>query len=198
MILLLYNVIEISTAGIKMNELECKLKINSSEEIICSINALEALYQGKVHEKNWVFERDGELFAQEMLLRLRVLDDNKWGILTHKAPAEQLHYKCKKETETKVEDAEKMQSILLALNYRPEWFYEKHRSKWIYKDCEIVLDIMPVLGAYIEIEGKTEEEIDSILTNLGLNREDNIAASYRQIWREYCLKENIEFCDWKF
>ncbi len=179
------------------HEIECKIRLNAPLDE--NIDSLGAQYHGKVHEKNWVFEKAGELFESGQLLRLRVTDDNCWGIVTHKALAQgEGVYKKRIETEVRVDNADNLRRIFTSLGYREDWFYEKFRQSWVLDRCEIVIDTMPELGQFIEIEADSEDEISAIINNLGLDINDNTKSSYRQIWREYCLSQGRDFCDWRF
>lgn len=181
-----------------MYELECKLKIDSPEEIAYRLNNLGAVSHHEVFERNWIFDRNGELKQKLELLRLRILDDNTWGILTHKCPAPEKTYKCRIETETRVENAQNARLILESLGYTAEWYYEKRRNSWNYGGGEIVIDELPRLGFFIEIEAESEDVIDELLLALGLNKRDNLKSNYRQLWLSYCKKHHHPFTDWKF
>lgn len=181
-----------------MRELECKLKLNEPARVIEKLTTLGAEYHGEVYEHNRIYDRNGELAAQQELLRLRVLDSHTWGILTHKRPTVENTYKCRIETETKVESAENMRLILESLGYQQDWFYEKKRRSWTLADCEIVIDLLPVLGHYIEIEAEDEWSIDRRLVQLGLDRKENLKINYRQIWRDFCVSSGQAFGDWRF
>ena len=181
-----------------MRELECKLKLEEPEGVVARLAALGAVYHGEVHERNRVFDRAGELAARQELLRLRVTDDHAWGILTHKRPAPEKHYKCRVETETRVENAENTRIILESLGFEQDWFYEKKRQSWVLEGCELVIDRLPQLGYYLEIEAPDEPTIDRLLAELGLDRRQNLNTNYRQIWREHCERTGRDFKDWRF
>lgn len=181
-----------------MHEIECKLHLSAPNTIVGRLEKLGAEYHGEVFEKNWVFDRKGELGRKRELLRLRVTDENTWGILAHKRPATEGSYKVRVETETRVESAENTRTILESLGYKRDWYYEKRRRSWEYSGCEIVIDQMPRLGYFIEIEAQSDEIIDGLLKLLGLNKLDNLRSNYRQLWFNYCEVENLPFADWKF
>ena len=181
-----------------MYELECKLRLADPEGIAARLAGLGAEYHGAVFERNWVFDRKGELCRKSELLRLRVLDGNGWGVLTHKRPVEGTPYKCRIETETRVENAENARHIFESLGYAGEWYYEKRRRSWNLRGLEVVIDELPQLGFFLEIEAESAEAIDGLLAELGLRREENIMSNYRQLWCDYCAERNLPCTDWKF
>ncbi len=179
-------------------EIECKLHLESPATVITRLRELDAADRGEVYEKNWVFDRNGELQEQRALLRLRTHDDETCGLLTHKTPAQTGKFKSKHETETKVEDAANLRFILESLGYSINWYYEKKRHTFLIADMTVVLDTTPILGTFIEIEGRSDGEIEALLERLGLDINDNIMLSYPAIWDNHCQKNHMAFCDWKF
>ena len=56
------------------------------------------------------------------------------------------------EFETKIESAELVRKILLALNFKSLIVVDKIRKIWIYKDYEVAIDSVKNLGDFVEIE----------------------------------------------
>lgn len=136
-------------------------------------------------ETNIVYDRNGELFQANMLLRLRMTDH---GILTLKTPSpshETGSLKARLETECSIRQPAELHQILCALGYLPRLRYEKFRSIWKLADAKLFLDILP-FGHFLEIEG-TEASIADCCHALGLNPQNGLAASYHglhQAWRK--------------
>lgn len=179
-------------------EIECKLHLDNPEKVKELLTQLGAEDMGEVYEKNWVFEKDGNLRESRTLLRLRMHDDETAGIVTHKTPATEGRFKSRHETETVVENAANMRLIFESLGYTVDWYYEKKRHTYKYDGMSIVLDTTPELGVFIEIEGSNDEEIEILLGKIELDINDNIMESYPAIWRKNCQKQGCAFCDWKF
>lgn len=180
------------------HEIECKLRVEDAGGLIARLAEAGAADHGTVFERNEVFDRGGELTAKRELLRLRILDGQAWGIITHKRPAPEGDFKCRVETETRVESADAARTIFESLGYRCEWVYEKRRRSWCLGACEIVLDELPELGYFMEIEAPDEATIDGMLRTLGLARQADMKLNYRQIWRDHCARTGRGFCDWRF
>ena len=105
----------------------------------------------RTHESNTLYDLPGQkLRKRGELLRLR-----KYGtswLLTHKAKGKVARHKTRVETETRIENGEQFQKILLALGYLPSFRYEKFRAEWSDGKGHVVLDETPI-GFFGEIEG---------------------------------------------
>lgn len=181
-------------------EIEGKFKLNeiTREQLIAKLTLLGAEYLSEVFEQNWLFDRDDELRTRSEVLRLRVVDRQKCGILTHKKPLANTQYKARTEIECHSDSNENLRRILTALNYATVFYYEKKRRKWHYKNCEIVIDTLPQLGDFTEIEADNSAILDEMINKLSLPATENLSVSYLTIWREYCAKNNLVFSEWKF
>ncbi len=131
----------------------------------------------RTHEMNTLFDLPGHpLKNRGDLLRLRKYGES-W-VLTHKAKSKEKDgpHKTRVETETRVEDGEKMQAILRALQFEPSFRYEKFRAEWKGEQGHVVIDETPI-GNFAEIEGPAKW-IDSIAGKLGIQRGDYIKETY--------------------
>ena len=132
---------------------------------------------------NTLYDLPGAVLRQRgELLRLRKYGDG-WT-LTHKAPGLAGRHKTRVETETGVENGERMHGILSALGFAPSFQYEKFRSEWSDGTGHVVLDETPI-GNFGEIEGPPRW-IDRTARALGIAPSQYITDSYAQL-----------FADWK-
>lgn len=178
-------------------EIECKLAVNYPAEISAQLEELGATDHGQVHERNWVFDTpDRHYRDNNKLVRLR--QDSR-GRLTYKGPVvEGNDFRHREEVEVEVGDVETMRLILSRLGLEETWFYEKKRHTWEYRECEVVLDTLPELGDFIEVEGLGDGEISAVLTDLGLEKKNHIKGSYRDIFEEHCRREGSPMRDMSF
>src|SRR5947207_8972263 len=80
----------------------------------------------RTHEMNTLYDLPGQPLRQRgELLRLRRYG-KEWR-LTHKAKGTAGRHKMREETETKISDGKKMETILRALGFAPSFRYEKFR-----------------------------------------------------------------------
>jgi adenylate cyclase class 2 len=137
----------------------------------------------RTREINTLYDLPGAVLRQRgELLRLRKYGEG-WT-LTHKTPGRAGRHKSRIETETAVENGERMQGILAALGFAPSFRYEKFRSEWSDVSGHVVLDETPI-GNYGEIEGPPRW-IDRTARALGITPSQYITDSYAQL-----------FADWK-
>jgi adenylate cyclase class 2 len=131
----------------------------------------------RTREMNVLFDMPGNpLRKRGDLLRLR-----KYGeiwVLTHKARSKEKAgpHKVRVETETRVDDGEKMEAILRALRFAPTFRYEKFRSEWEGEKGHLLIDETPI-GNFAEIEGPGDW-IDSVASELGIRPADYITETY--------------------
>jgi adenylate cyclase class 2 len=168
------------------SEIEIKFRITDLASLVAALRQLGFKEMTpRTHEMNVLFDLPGQpLRARGEILRLR-----KYGeiwVLTHKARSKNDGgpHKSRIETETRVEDGEKMEDILRALQFEPSFRYEKFRAEWKGEQGHVVIDETPI-GNFGEIEGPPGW-IDSVAHRLGIRREDYITETYAAL-----------FFDWK-
>jgi len=164
------------------DEVEIKFRIADLDSLTTRLQEL-GLKQitPRTHEMNTLFDLPGRsLRAKGDLLRLRKYGDI-W-LLTHKAKAKNdaSPHKIRVENETRVEDGEKMEAILAALQFQPCFRYEKFRAEWQADRGHVVIDETPI-GNFAEIEGPSDW-IDSIARDLGVSPADYITEPYAALF----------------
>ena len=78
-------------------------------------------------------------------------------------------------------EGEKVHEQLLNQGLNPNEAAEKERRTFIYDDCEIVLDRLPFIGSFIEIEGPSEVSINKIVYLLDLSSCQVIRKNYGEL-----------------
>jgi len=180
-------------------ELECKIHVDDLEVIASRLRELGADEEGGYFERNWVYDRpDRSMRAEQMLLRLRDTGSGGDGLLTVKKPGNDARYKSREEVQVMVGDTETMREILSFLGYEETWYYEKYRDVWHYAGCEIVLDRLPEIGCYVEVEGGGGDEIERIILDMGLAPSNHIEKSYLELFACHCAATGRELCPMRF
>jgi len=160
------------------NETEIKFRITDLEGLRSQLRRLGfEEVTPCTHEMNALFDLPGRpLRARGDILRIRKYGES-W-VLTHKAKAagNSGPHKVRVETETRVEDGEKMEAILRGLQFEPVFRYEKFRAEWKDGEGHVVLDETPI-GNFGEIEG-TAEWIDKVAQDLGIGPSDYLTDTY--------------------
>jgi adenylate cyclase class 2 len=128
---------------------------------------------------------DHTLRASRSILRIRKYGEH-W-VLTHKClppgydPAER--HKHRRETETRVEDGEKLAAIFESLGYRRSFTYEKWRTEFGDGEGHCVIDETPI-GLFAELEGP-DPWIDRQTQALGLAPQDLSTMSYGRMFEQW-------------
>ena len=145
-------------------EIEKKYRLDEKRraEILEILKEFGATNAGEQFEENTIYG-GGVLDAQGSVLRVRRTDSKT--LLTYKRrTADQTAYKKQIEYETEVKDADAVEKIIDALEFKKVLIYEKRRRTFHLKNAEIVLDELP-FGEFMEIEGAVTaiKEIEMLL-----------------------------------
>lgn len=172
-------------------EIEAKVRLLSPDSLR-RLLAERGHRGGKtVRELNRLFDDAHEsLRARGAALRVREefsIDDGRpiRTLVTYKGPRSQSRLKRRPEMEVVVEAAEPLVAILQALGLRESFRYEKRRTAWHAGRCEVVIDELPHLGWFVEVEGPTENAVLECLADLGLAGEPLVRTDYIHLLAEY-------------
>ena len=171
-------------------EIEIKFCVHNIRALTRSLRAAGfQLATKRTHEMNTLYDLPGlPLGKRGEVLRLR-----KYGsgwLLTHKAKGTSRRHKSRVETETKVAEGAKMESILQALGFAPSFRYEKFRAEWSDGKGHVVVDETPV-GNFGEIEGP-ERWIDQTARVLKIEPADYITKSYTELFSDWKKKSGSQ------
>jgi adenylate cyclase class 2 len=166
-------------------EVEIKFRIANIDGLVARLRQLGFQHvTPRTHEMNTLFDLPGQpLRGRGDVLRLRQYGET-W-VLTHKtkSPSESGPHKTRIETETRVDNGEKMEAILRALQFAPSFRYEKFRAEWKGSNGHVVVDETPI-GTFGEIEGPPEW-IDSVARDLKIDRKDYITETYAGLFNSW-------------
>jgi adenylate cyclase class 2 len=162
------------------NEIEIKFRIENLPALTRALK--QAGFQQltrSTHEMNALYDLRGQkLRKRDELLRLRKYGET-W-VLTHKARGKAGRHKVRVELETRVENGQQMDAILLALGFAPTFRYEKYRAEWSDDRGHVVLDETPI-GSFGEIEGPSRW-IDRTARALGITPAHYITQTYAELF----------------
>ena len=177
---------------IQMIEIEVKHKVKNKTQLkkIRLKLKQKAVFRKKEKEINIVFDSiKGELKKKGILLRLRKDSKNK---LTFKTPIKAKgKFKERKETELIVKNFERTKKILEEMNFFPAFVYEKKREYFDLNGTEILVDELPFIGYWIEIEGN-KKGIAEVEEVLGLKEKNRIVKNYLQLFLEHKKKFKLK------
>lgn len=89
------------------------------------------------------------------------------------------------ETEMEVPSIESGNAILEQLGFSFRNYQEKKRMTYILEGTEIDIDSWPLIPSYLEIEGESDEQIDSILKKLELSDKEIVSCNTAEIYKKY-------------
>ena len=72
------------------------------------------------------------------------------------------------ETEIEVPSIKEANNLLEALGYAYKSYQEKERVTYVLDDYELDIDTWPGIPTYVEVEGKSEKDLNNILKKLGI------------------------------
>ncbi len=172
------------------HEIEIKFKIDNPEEIREKLKSLGAVFHGKVFERNVTFDDPERDFGRGGKL-LRIRDNGRVTITFKGKPEENSKFKKRLEIEIVSDDFEKSVRLLKELGFQEVWRYEKERETWKLGNVEIVIDLLPFIGWWMEIEGN-EKEIEETAKKLGLDISKGITDTYKKIFLDFCKEKGIK------
>ncbi len=141
-----------------------------------------------------------EMLESNAMLRLRDEGDKK--TLTYKKFTNNT-IDGAKEIEIKIDDFETTADLLIkGIGVPLISFQESKRETWVLNNVEIMIDKWPWLDPYIEIEGTTENEIQTVALALGQNWEDrkfgSVTTAYIAQYPHLCENDIISLPEFKF
>ena len=101
------------------------------------------------------------------------------------------------ETEVEVSDFEEANDLLMQMGFVHKSYQEKRRIPFILYDHEIDIDFWPGIPPFLEMEGKSEEDIESVLKKIGYTIKDTISCTADEVYRLYG-KNMFELRELKF
>jgi len=177
-------------------EIEAKIKLKSPSRLRALLRSADAENKSEATlEKNWLYDYPDRTLARAgKLLRLR--QDSR-VLLTFKGPRQESEYKKREEVEFKFPELLQTRSLLESIGFIKWFYYEKYRETWKLGNCEVVLDELPDLGLYVEVEGPTNEEIETIIKRLKLPRR-YITDTYIELLQERSRQSETHRLDFMF
>ena len=179
-------------------EIEAKFQLATPQPLRQRLRRHGARIRSHVLEVNRLFDTfDRRLGRADRGLRIRTCKtltvdaaDQPTAVLTYKGPRRPAEappsdrrpgksaLKSRAELETMVADAAILADILAQLGYREVVRYEKRRETWRLGTCEIMLDELPQLGWWLEIEGPDAATIEEMRRALGLSDTPMVPTTY--------------------
>lgn len=167
-------------------EIEAKMRLHHPDALIQRLQDLGATLKDTLSETNSYFDTpQGSLKSTDQGLRTRVevanagtADERITTRITHKGPRTMGQLKSRLENELGVNNARDAAVLLGALGFQHVLSFEKRRVRYVLDGCLVELDELPIIGRFLEIEGKSEAAVIAVRDKLGLSDEPIIRSSY--------------------
>ena len=105
--------------------------------------------------------------------------------------------KSEKELEVKVSDFEKTDEILKMLGYEHSMYQENKRTIYRLGDIEFDIDSWPMIPTYLEIEGKSKEQVEEMIEKLEIDKDKLSLDKVSEIYKRYGIDihnyKNLKF-----
>src|SRR6266496_1318909 len=175
-------------------ETEAKFYVLHLDQITTRLQKSQArLIQPRVLETNLRFDLpDASFHSTGRVLRLR--RDTKARLTYKGAGQNKSGVLDRQEIEFVVDDFEKARQFLEALGYRQTMIYEKYRTTYELDNTSIMLDTLPY-GDFVEIEGETLDQIQSVAVKLNLDWNAAIETSYTGLFENVHKALKLSFQD---
>ncbi len=172
-------------------ETELKFKIESITGTKDKLKKLGAKKVSSEFEQDFYFDNDKKtLWKTVKVLRIRKV--GRRGILTMKSGFKKVSKKFKvmRELEVNTDNFQNLKIILGEIGYKVDGYKEKYRDTYRLDNVNILIDRLPYLGSYMELEGRGPD-INRVVKKLGFDFKDSSSLSYGQLFSKYC-SENIK------
>ncbi len=169
----------------KLNELEIKISIPSEEQFK---QVYAACIQSFGSPKSQQLQLDeyydtpcSQLKKQDLVIRIRTQGGSK--AIALKSPRVELSSGMISRIELEFLSAEgqDVHEQLSSQGLNANEAAEKERWAFIHGDCEIVLDRLPFIGCFVEIEGPSEAAISTLVNQLGLSSYPVVTQNYGEL-----------------
>ena len=159
------------------DEIEAKVKVDSLDSVRQRLLDAGAERVGKVLEVNTYYR----LADADCGLRTRLETDETGGTrgrVTFKGCRQPGPYKRREEIEFDASDTAAAGLLFERLGHGRALVFEKRRETFALAGCEVVLDELPTLGTFVEVEGETEDAVTAVLKRLGLGGHESLQQGY--------------------
>jgi len=173
-------------------EFEVKILNINVEEIKKKLECIGAVMVKDRNMKRYVYDIDPN--RENYWIRLR--DNGEKVTLTVKEIHDET-IEGTKEAEVVVGDFDGTHLILNKLGFVARAYQENKRISYVLDDVEIEIDFWPKIPPYIEIEGKSKEDVSKVVKLLGYKMEDTTSKNTDLIYEMHGI--NIyDFKELKF
>jgi len=176
-----------------MIEYEARVLEIDKEKLEEKLQALGAKKVGDFDYKRRVYNFKPK--SDNKWIRLRT-DGNKTTLTIKELKSQEIDGT--EENEIQVSDFEETNIILNKLGYKAHTYQENKRTRYILDGTEIDIDTWPYIPTYVEIEGKSVEEVKNTIKKLELDEKIVTSIDVQEVFKKFykidiSQKEEVKF-----
>lgn len=166
-------------------EYEFRIIDVSPYEACKKLKSLGATYVGRWKQKRLIYDSIPK--KDHEIIRLRT--NGEKTTLAYKI-FESMDISGTKEIEVNVSSFEKTNEILEHMGHKARSSQENNRIRFIYNEAEIDVDTWPLIGTYVEVEGKDEKHVLEVIESLGFDDKEKTGDAAFELYQRIGMGEN--------
>ncbi len=183
-----------------MQEIEIKAVLKDRTAIVEKLTSLGCVLSAVIQQNDVVYvENTGSLeifLSNKIFLRIRVNNESEVIFTAKKRMGALVAI----EHEVHVDSREEIEQMLYLMGYKKALAIRKTRYTTHYRDCEICIDEVEGLGAFIEMEKlskdgnpeEIQEELFKFFESIGIRRENRVTKGYDILLLEKEAQHEVE------
>ncbi len=160
------------------NEYEITVLDIDIKEIEKKLIEIGAVKEGEYFQKRKLYNFHEEYRGR--FIRLRT--NGTKTTLTIKDKSAKKEIGSVKELEIEVSDFEKTNQIMNMLGYEHSMYQENKRTIYRLGNVEFDIDTWPMIPTYLEIEGKSKEQVEEMIEKLGVDKKKLSLKNIKQLY----------------
>lgn len=165
-------------------ETEIKIRLGADEQLSHVLSLCGSLYgEGEflIQADEYYDTPEEALKAEDLTLRLRTINSVLRVAMKSSRVriTETMHKRI--ELEFTAADEAEVRGQIAKQGLVATAVYEKQRWRFRKDDCKVVVDKLPFIGTFVEIEAPTPKRIHSIINLLNLSTADAVASNYTEL-----------------
>lgn len=161
-------------------EFEVKILNIDVNEIKAKLESLGAKFLKEKFQKRYTYDFTPR--KEGSWIRLRT-DGHKTTLTIKEIHNDQIDGT--KELEIIVDDFEKTNLILEKLGYSHKAYQENKRISYVLDGVEIEIDFWPKIPTYLEVEGKSVEDVERVVKLLGFELSQTTSIDTGRVYKQY-------------
>lgn len=161
-------------------EYEARVLEIDVEKLIKKLEELGAEKVGDWNQRRYVYDLQED--SKSKWIRLRT--NGEKTTLTYKEIKAQT-IDGTEEIEFEIKDFDTANEFLQKIGFKNGRYQENHRIRYMLNGVELDIDTWPMMPTYLEVEGKSEQEVYDMIKLLNLENEKIITSDVAEMYKSY-------------